>query len=271
MIFINLYLVSLLKSVSSISYTFRFSYVNPVIFNANLLNKEMNQNILVIIPAFNEQNSIGSVLTDIPKDLVSEVVVVNNNSTDDTEKVAVSLGATVLSENRRGYGYACLGGIEYAKSKPAKEKPDVIVFLDGDYSDFPQEMTEVVRPITEDGFDMVIGSRTIGNREAGSMLPQALAGNFIATKLIKLFYGYSFTDLGPFRAIKFDKLLELDMRDTTYGWTVEMQIKAAKKKLKCTEVPVFYRKRIGVSKITGTIEGTIKASYKILWTIFKYL
>ncbi len=231
----------------------------------------MKREIVVIIPAFNEQDSIGNVLSDIPNGLVSEVVVVNNNSTDETENIASDLGATVLREDKKGYGFACLKGIEYSRSKTAEQKPDIIVFLDGDYSDFPQEMTELVKPILEQDYDMVIGSRTLGKREKGSMLLQALAGNFIATKLIRLFYGYKFTDLGPFRAIKFDKLLELDMQDTTFGWTVEMQVKAARKKLRCTEVPVSYRKRIGVSKITGTIEGTLKASYKILWTIFKYL
>jgi glycosyltransferase involved in cell wall biosynthesis len=231
----------------------------------------MKKKILVIIPAFNEADSIGKVLNDIPIDLVNEVVVVNNNSTDGTETIATDFGATVLREEKKGYGYSCLRGIEYARLKSAEQRPKIIVFLDGDYSDFPEEMTQVVKPIIEDDHDLVIGSRTTGNREKGSMLPQALIGNIIATKLIRLFYGYKFTDLGPFRAIKFDKLLELQMRDTTFGWTVEMQVKAAKKKLKCSEVPVSYRKRIGVSKITGTVEGTLKASYKILWTIFKYL
>ena len=231
----------------------------------------MSEKILVIIPAFNEVDSIGKVIADIPKDLVSEVVVVNNNSTDETEKIATDFGATVLREEKKGYGYACLRGIEYAQSKSLKQRTEIIVFLDGDYSDFPQEMTELVKPIIEEGYDLVIGTRTRGHREKGSMLPQAVIGNIIATKLIKLFYGYNFTDLGPFRAIKFEKLLDLQMQDTTFGWTVEMQVKAAKKKLKCSEVPVSYRKRIGVSKITGTIEGTLKASYKILWTIFKYL
>lgn len=228
-------------------------------------------NISVIIPAFNEADSIGYVINDIPEGLVSEVIVVNNNSTDNTEEVAKKLGATVLREDRRGYGYACLKGIEYLVTEAEADKPDIVVFLDGDYSDFPDEMISVLNPIIEDNYDFVVGSRMAGNRESGSMLPQAVFGNFIATKLIRLFYGYKFTDLGPFRAIRFHKLLELEMQDTTYGWTVEMQVKAAKKKLKCTEVPVSYRKRIGASKITGTIEGTIKASYRIIWTIFRYL
>lgn len=227
--------------------------------------------ISVIIPAFNESDSIGKVIKDIPKDLVSEIIVVNNNSSDNTEDVAVNLGATVLQELNRGYGYACLKGIEYLRSKDDADKPDIVVFLDGDYSDFPEEMVNLVNPMLKHNYDLVIGSRMTGNRESGSMLPQAVIGNFIATKLIKLFYGYGFTDLGPFRAIKFDKLTRLDMEDTTYGWTVEMQVKAAKHKLKYTEVPVSYRKRIGVSKVTGTIEGTIKASYKIIWTIIKHI
>jgi glycosyltransferase involved in cell wall biosynthesis len=177
----------------------------------------------------------------------------------------------VLREDARGYGYACLKGMEHAKSKPSRARPDIIVFLDGDYSDYPEEMDKLVRPIIEEGFDMVIGSRALGNRQKGSMLPQAVFGNALATKLIRWLYGASFTDLGPFRAIKFDRLLDLDIRDKTFGWTVEMQVKAAKKGLKCCEVPVSYRKRIGISKITGTLGGTIKAGYRILWTIFKYL
>lgn len=228
-------------------------------------------NISVIIPAFNESGSIGYVINDIPGDIVSEIIVVNNNSTDDTEEVALKLGATVLREERKGYGYACIKGIEYIKSMDIEHKPDIVVFLDGDYSDFPDEIQRLLDPIINHDYDMVIGSRMIGVREKGSMLPQAVAGNFIATKMIRLFYGYHFTDLGPFRAVKFSRLMEMDMQDTTYGWTVEMQVKAAKMKLKCKEVPVSYRKRVGESKITGTIGGTIKAGYKIIWTIFKYL
>lgn len=229
----------------------------------------MTSNILVIIPAYNEEESIGKVLADIPEGLAQEVVVVNNASTDSTKEVAESSGATVLDEPRRGYGQVCLTGIEYARG--LSEPPDIIVFLDGDYSDFPGEMTDVVNPIVNEDFDMVIGSRTLGKAEPGALLPQARFGNALATFLIKLIYGMRFTDLGPFRAIKFDKLLELDMEDTTFGWTVEMQVKAAKKSFKCTEVPVSYRKRIGVSKITGTVSGTFKAGYKILWTIFKLI
>ncbi|MBI4228952.1 MAG: glycosyltransferase family 2 protein [Deltaproteobacteria bacterium] len=231
----------------------------------------MNEKIMVIIPAFNEADSIVKVINDIPKDLVSEILVVNNGSKDGTEIRARNAGATVLYEGRKGYGFACLRGIDYAKSKPDLEKPYIIVFLDGDYSDYPQEMEYLVKPILEEDYDLVIGSRRLGRRERGSMLPQAVLGNVLATALIRWFHGAKFTDLGPFRAMKFDKLLELSMEDKTFGWTAEMQVKAAKKGLKYCEVPVSYRTRIGVSKITGTFAGTAKAGYKILWTIFRYL
>jgi glycosyltransferase involved in cell wall biosynthesis len=229
----------------------------------------MTTKILVIIPALNEEKSISKVIADIPRDLVSEVVVTDNGSTDGTAKAAADAGATVLSEERRGYGYACMKGIKYALSKPSNQRPDIVVFLDGDYSDYPGEMPLLVRPILEDVFDLVIGSRTKGEREKGALLPQALFGNALAATLIKWLYGVEFTDLGPFRAVRFDKLLALGMADMTYGWTVEMQIKAAKKGLRCGEVPVSYRRRIGVSKVTGTLGGTVRAGLKILWTIFK--
>lgn len=223
--------------------------------------------ILVIIPAFNEAKSINKVIEEIPKDLVEEVIVVNNNSRDETSRVAKEAGATVLDEPRQGYGYACLKGIEYAKT----QNPSIIVFLDADYSDYPQEMYQVVAPIINEGYDMVIGSRALGNRQSGSMTPQQIFGNWLATTLIRWFYGVTYTDLGPFRAIKFDKLIEIDMKDKTYGWTVEMQLKAAKLKMKTCEVPVNYRKRIGFSKVSGTVKGTIGAGYKIIMTIFRYL
>lgn len=223
--------------------------------------------IKVIIPAFNEEKSIAKVIEDIPRDLVSEVVVVNNNSTDKTEEVARAAGATVLLQEKQGYGNACLKGIEYLKN--AENPPNIVVFLDGDYSDYPEEMNGLVEKICKEGMDMVIGSRALGNRAKGSMTFPQIFGNWLATNLIWLIYGVRFTDLGPFRAIRFDKLLELDMKDTTYGWTVEMQLKAAKKGLKSTEVAVNYRKRIGTSKISGTIKGTILAGYKIITTIFK--
>lgn len=222
---------------------------------------------VVIIPALNEEVSIGRVIADIPRDLVTEVVVVDNGSSDSTAKVASGCGATVIDEERRGYGQACLAGINHIKN--SSYPPDIIVFLDGDYSDYPGEMKNLVSPITNGGYDLVIGSRTIGERQKGALLPQAIAGNYVATSLIRLLYGVSFTDLGPFRAIKYDKLLSLDMGDRTFGWTVEMQIKAAKKGLRCTEVPVSYRKRIGTSKITGTIAGSFMAGVKIIWMIFR--
>ena len=230
----------------------------------------MKQTIKVIIPAFNEQNSVGKVVRDIPEDLVCEVIVVNNASTDDTDISARQEGATVLDEPRQGYGFACLKGIEYVKSN-TNQIPDIIVFIDADYSDYPEELPKLVKPIMEEDADLVIGSRALGNREKGSMTFPQIFGNWLATNLLRLFYGTKFTDLGPFRAIKYQSLLALDMQDTTYGWTVEMQLKAAKKKLKCVEVPVTYRKRIGFSKISGTIKGTFLAGYKILWTIFKYI
>ncbi|MEY3441958.1 MAG: hypothetical protein RLZZ519_239 [Bacteroidota bacterium] len=225
----------------------------------------------MIIPAFNEAESIGKVVGDIPKGLVREVVVVNNSSTDATETNAKAAGATVLRETRKGYGFACLCGIAYANAKQGAERPDIIVFIDGDYSDHPEQLPDLLRPILEEGYDMVIGSRALGARERGSMTPQQVFGNWLATTLIRLFYRTRYTDLGPFRVIKMDKLLALEMKDQTYGWTVEMQLKAAKKKFKTTEVAVNYRRRIGVSKVSGTVKGTILAGYKILYTIFRYL
>lgn len=226
--------------------------------------------IKVIIPAFNEQNSVGKVVRDIPKQLVNEVIVVNNASTDDTEVNARREGATVINEPRQGYGFACLKGIDYVKSD-RNQIPDIIVFIDADYSDYPEELPALLKPIQEEDADLVIGSRALGNREKGAMTFPQIFGNWLATNLLQLFYGIKFTDLGPFRAIKYQSLIALDMKDTTYGWTVEMQLKAAKQQLKCVEVPVTYRKRIGFSKISGTVKGTFLAGYKILWTIFKYI
>ena len=223
----------------------------------------------VIIPAYNEEKSIGLVIGDIPGDLVREIIVCNNNSTDQTGPVARSAGATVVDQKRKGYGSACLKGIEYIRNKDLNDQPDIIVFLHGDYSDHPEQMPELVRPILEEGVDLVIGSRALGEMEKGAMMPQQVFGNWLATNLIRLFYNYQFTDLGPFRAIRWDKLLEINMEDPDFGWTVEMQVKAAKYKLKCVEVPVRYRKRVGVSKVSGTVRGTILAGHKILWTIFK--
>ena len=224
-------------------------------------------NIKVIIPAYNEADSIMKVIGEIPK-IVSEIIVVNNNSTDNTEANAKNAGATVLTEKHKGYGNACLKGLTYIANQ--KVKPDIIVFLDGDYSDNPQELTNLVAPIIEHDIDLVIGARVKNLREAGSMTAPQIFGNWLATHLMALFFGATFTDLGPFRAIKYDKLLLLNMIDKTYGWTVEMQLKALKHKLTYTEVPVNYKNRIGVSKVSGTVKGSIFAGVKILGWIFKY-
>lgn len=229
----------------------------------------MTHKIKVIIPAYNEENSIAKVINDIPSS-VDEVIVISNNSTDHTEKNAAKSGATVLREPKKGYGYACLKGMEYIASQKISQLPDIVVFLDGDYSDYPEQLTELVAPIINDNIDFVIGSRVKKFREAGSMTPQQVFGNWLATFLMTIFFGAKYTDLGPFRAIKYEKLLELEMEDKTYGWTVEMQLKAIKKKYSYTEIPMKYRNRIGVSKVSGTLKGTIFAGMKILGWIFKY-
>ena len=229
----------------------------------------MSLKIFVIIPAFNESTSVGKVIRAIPKNLVTEIIVVNNGSTDDTAMVAEDEGATVLAEYRKGYGYACLKGIEHISRRASDD--DIVLFLDGDYSDFPEEMEKLTRPIKQNVADLVIGSRANANRQSGSMLPQQIFGNWLATTLIMFFYNVRFTDLGPFRAVLWHVLQKMNMQDKTFGWTVEMQVKAAKLKFRCIEVPVSYRKRIGISKVSGTVKGTILAGYKILSTIFKNL
>lgn len=223
--------------------------------------------IKVIIPVYNEENSISHVINDIP-DFVDEIIVVNNNSIDNTEDQAKKAGATVLQESKKGYGHACLKGIDYLSKQNIK--PEIVVFLDGDYSDYPEELTTLVKPIIEDNIDFVVGARVKHLREANAMTPQQIFGNWLATSLMKLMFNARFTDLGPFRAIKYQKLLELNMADKTYGWTVEMQLKSIKQKLTYIEVPVKYKKRIGVSKVSGTVKGTIFAGLKILGWIFKY-
>lgn len=242
-------------------------------FNTDKQNKPtfaiMQQPIIdVIIPAYNEEDSIAHVLNDIPKKMVRNIIVCNNNSTDKTKQNALNAGAIVVDEPKPGYGNACLKGMQYV-AKNDEPKPDIIVFIDGDYSDYPDQLPEIVQPIVEDKADLVIGSRALGLKEKQSMTIPQIFGNWLSTKLIRFIYGYTFTDLGPFRAIKYDALLKLKMADKNFGWTVEMQVKAAKLKMKCIEVPVKYRKRIGVSKVSGTIKGSILAGYKILWTIFK--
>ncbi|MFN3939647.1 MAG: glycosyltransferase family 2 protein [Chitinophagales bacterium] len=226
--------------------------------------------INVIIPVFNESGSIGFVLKDIPSKLVDEVIVVNNGSTDNTAHIAHSAGATVLMESKRGYGAACLKGIQYILEKPIEQQPDIVVFIDGDYSDYPEQIYRLIQPIESNQSDFVIGSRAKGNRQKNAMMPQQVFGNWLATTLMKWLFKANYSDLGPFRAIRWQSLQELNMQDTNYGWTVEMQIKAAKHRLRYCEVPVDYRVRIGKSKVTGTIKGTLMAGYKIIFTIIKY-
>ena len=224
----------------------------------------------VIIPAFNEEEAIGNVLRAIPKNLVREVIVCNNGSTDNTAEIAKKHDATVLLQPLKGYGNACLKGIEHLKNKPKNEQPDIVVFIDADYSDHPDEMPLLLKPIIDDNVALVIGSRALGQLEKGAMTFPQRFGNWLATTLIKLFYNYEFTDLGPFRAIKYSELIAMNMEDKTFGWTVEMQVKAAKMKMETAEIAVNYRKRAGgKSKVSGTIKGAFLAGYKILWTIFK--
>jgi hypothetical protein len=225
----------------------------------------MSSRISIIIPAFNEESSIGLVLDALPQDKIHEIIVVNNNSTDDTARVASAHGARVVEEPQKGYGSACLKGIDELNA------PDIVVFLDGDFSDFPEEIVELVSPIEKGDADFVLGSRMILTESRRALLPQARYGNRLAVFLIKLFFNYSFTDLGPFRAIRYSSLMAIGMQDIDFGWTVEMQIKAVKNGLRIQELPVKYRERIGVSKITGTVSGTFKAGTKIIYTIFKYL
>lgn len=221
----------------------------------------------VIIPAFNEEKSIAKVIGDIPS-LVRHVVVANNNSTDRTAELATASGAQVVFEPQKGYGKACLTAMDWIKQQEVQ--PDILVFLDGDYSDYPQELEGLIAPIVAGKADLVIGSRSLGQREAGSMTFPQVFGNALATTLMRWMYGAKFSDLGPFRAISWCKLLDLGMVDQNFGWTIEMQIKAHQAKLRYLELPVTYRKRIGISKVSGTVKGVIGAGYKIIFTIFKY-
>jgi glycosyltransferase involved in cell wall biosynthesis len=227
----------------------------------------MTSVVKVIIPAFNEENAIAKVIYDIPK-IVDEIIVIDNSSTDETAKNAKIAGATVLKEVKKGYGFACLKGLEYISNQTIK--PTIVVFLDGDYSDYPEQLTQIIQPIIEENIDFVIGARVKDLRELGAMTPQQIFGNWLATSLMKVFFGAKFTDLGPFRAIKYEKLLALKMTDKTYGWTVEMQLKVLKQKMSYLEIPVKYRNRIGTSKVSGTVKGSIFAGVKILSWIFKY-
>ena len=223
----------------------------------------------MIIPAYNEEGSIAKVIQELPANLITEIIVVDNNSTDKTFDNAKKAGATVLFQELKGYGNACLLGIDYLKKM--KTPPSIVVFIDGDYSDYPKQLPVVIKPIVDDDYDLVIGSRSLGVKAKGSMTPQQLIGNKLATTLMRWLYKTNYTDLGPFRAIKYSSLIALNMVDKNYGWTVEMQLKAAKLKMKTCEVAVDYRKRIGISKVSGTVRGTIGAGYKIITTIFRYI
>lgn len=216
----------------------------------------------VIIPAYNEEPGIARVIADIPRDLVSEIIVVDNGSTDRTPMKAQEAGARVVSQPERGYGAACLAGI--AALPPRTE---VVLFLDGDYSDDPAQAKDLLQALEEHQADLVLGSRTRGDPEPGSLTPQQWFGNWLSTAVIRMIYGHAYTDLGPFRAIRREALSKLDMKDRTYGWTVEMQVKALQQGLKVMEIPVSYRLRLGRSKVSGTLSGTVKAGFKILWTI----
>ncbi len=220
----------------------------------------------VIIPALNEQDSIARVIRDLPTQFIRNIIVCNNGSTDNTAVNAVEVGAIVVEEQEKGYGAACLKGLEYIYNLDVK--PDIVLFIDGDYSDYPQEASLVLKPIIEDDYEMVIGSRVLGNSQKGSLTHVQRFGNWLSTKLIFWIFNYQFTDLGPFRAIRYKGLELIQMKDRNFGWTVEMQVKAAKYKLRTIEVPVSYRNRIGKSKVSGTIKGSIKAGVKILYTIF---
>ncbi len=221
----------------------------------------------VVIPAFNEEESIPLVLRDLSHVLVRRVVVADNNSTDATAKVADKAGAVVVAAPKQGYGSACQVGVECLRQRGA---PDILVFLDADYSDHPEEIETLVAPILNGEADVVIGSRTLGESEPGALLPQARFGNWLACRMIRVLYGHRYTDLGPFRAIRWTSYESLGMRDPNFGWTAELQVKALKRKLRVIEVPVSYRRRVGVSKITGTVVGTVRAGYKIITTILWY-
>lgn len=225
--------------------------------------------VSVLIPALNEERSLPRVLDDLPRGWVDDVLVVDNGSDDRTAEVAVAGGARVVLEPRRGYGSACLRGLAELANRP-EGPPQVVVFLDADFSDHPEELPELVRPILDGSHDFVLGSRLSGDRERGAMPPQSIWGNRLACALMRLRFGARYSDLGPFRAIRWDALQRLGMRDRDFGWTIEMQIKAIRHGLRILEVPVSYRRRIGTSKISGTVRGTILAGSKILLTFARY-
>lgn len=219
--------------------------------------------VTVIIPVLNEELSIGKVIDAIPRELVDEIICVDNGCTDKSPEIASARGARVVRESKKGYGAACWTGIIHAS------EPDIVVFLDGDLSDHPEEMPLLITPITNNKADFVIGSRITGNREPDALLPHSVFGNWLAAKMLRLFFGIHCTDLGPFRAIRYDRLMELDMQDRRFGWTMEMQAKAAARRYHMLEIPVSYRKRIGKSKITGNILNSCRAGWMIITTCVK--
>ncbi len=221
----------------------------------------------VLIPALDEERSLPLVLADLPRPPVRRVVVADNGSRDGTAEAARRGGAIVVPAARRGYGSACLAGLDWLRGN---DPPEIVVFVDADYSDHPEELPRLVAPILAGEADLVIGSRVLGDREPGALLPQARAGNLVACLLIRLLYGHRYTDLGPFRAVRWQALERLGMADPDFGWTAEMQVKALRHGLRVAEVPVSYRRRVGVSKITGTVVGTLRAGYKILWTVLRH-
>jgi len=217
----------------------------------------------LIIPAYNEEDAIGEVVREVPREVVSRVIVVDNASTDGTGRAAREAGAEVVCEKRRGYGSACLAGV------CALKDAEVVVFLDGDRSDDPREIQLLIDPILEGRADFVIGSR-IGRMERGALTPQQLAGNRVATTLIRLLYGVRLADLGSFRALRREALESLGMSNLSYGWPVEMVVKAAKRGYRIAEVPITYRRRIGESKVSGTLKGSLLAGYHMISTILRY-
>lgn len=226
--------------------------------------------VIVLIPAWNEEGAIGRVIADLPEAWHRRVIVADNNSTDYTADVARKFGATVVPAPRQGYGAACLAAIDAVLALPQREQPRVVAFIDADYSDHAEQLPLIVGPVLDGHADFVLGSRMLRRQPRGALLPQAVFGNRLACFLIRLLFGRRYSDLGPFRAIRWDALRRLGMRDTNFGWTVEMQIKAVRAGLRIVEVPVDYRPRVGHSKITGTLSGAVRAGYKILWTIFRY-
>jgi len=236
-----------------------------VIETVDFAENQPRPRVAVIIPALDEEKSIGSVLNAIPRRLVGEIIVVDNGSTDRTAEIARHCGARVVSQPERGYGAACLAGIAEISADC-----EIVAFVDADFSDFPEDLEKILQPLRDNSADLVIGTRTATSESRLALTPQQRYGNRLATTLVKLFFGQTYTDLGPFRAIRRDALRRLEMVDRNYGWTIEMQIKAARQNLRIVEVPVRYRIRIGRSKISGTIKGVILAGAKIIYTIFKY-